>query len=790
MAQKKKKTPAHAKPPRRRRWPWVVFGLFLFLGLAGLGGLYAGYMYFSYDLPKLDKLSDYRPKAVTKFLADDGSLMAEFFEERREVAPLQRMPANLINAFVAAEDAAFFEHQGINLWAIARAAIRNLEAGRLVQGGSTITQQVTKSFLLTPEKSFKRKIREAILAYKIDRRFTKQEILYLYLNQIYLGEGTYGVQAAAQTYFGKDVDQLSLAQCAMLAGLPQAPSRYSPRTHPERARRRQIYVLNRMAEEGFITPQEARDAARETVAIQPRRPRHFFRAPYYVEHVRRLIEEKYGHEALMIDGLKVYTACNLYMQQSAEEAIMTGLRDLDKREGWRGPVEHLDQAAAVKFVEELAKKVRPEMIGPGQILAGVVVQVEPKKAEVHLGQAQAYIDLKDAKWARTPNPNVPYYVSKLKDLNQALKVGDVILVKLVELTAGGKWKAGLEQDPAAQSALVCMESATGEVKSLVGGRDYAQSQFNRATQANRQPGSAFKPLLYSAALDKGLTASSIILDAPVVYHLAGTDKPWKPTNYSKKFYGPTTFRVGLEKSRNVVMVKILEQIGVEYGIEYAKRLGITSPVQPNLSIALGSNSATPLEMARAYATFCNNGLKTDPIFIRRIEDRNGKVIEESQLKRTRVISPETAYIITHILEGVIQNGTGHRIKALGRPAAGKTGTTNDLRDAWFVGYTPDLVTAVWVGYDDFREMGRGETGSRAASPIWLDFMQRATANRPPKAFKPPENVVFARVDHKTGLLAAPGDKDSIMEAYKPGTAPTAYASQPKPADSDFLKQDM
>ena len=781
------------KPEKKRHGClWILLALFILSVVAVVGGGYAGYLYFSYDLPKLNKLSDYDPKTISRFYAADGTIIAEFYEERREVVPLSRMPRHLVNAFVAAEDETFFEHTGISIKSIIRSAIKNFQAGRIVQGGSTITQQVCRSFLLSREKKYERKIREAILAYRIDKKFSKNEILYLFLNQIYMGEGAYGVEAAAQAHFGKSVEELTLAESAMLAGLLPAPSRYSPRTNPTSARERQIYVLNRMVDVGYITAEEAREAAAEKVAIQPRRLGHLKLAPYFTDHVRRLIEEKFGETVLLQGGLKVYTTLDLGAQEAARKAIEKGLRELDKREGYRGPVKKIEPAAVPEFIKELAAKVNPGVMEPEMILAGVVEKVSPQKVLVHLGSARGVMVLEKMRWARKPNPDVYWYAGGIKEAGQALAVGDVILVRLLEKDQEGVWSLALEQEPVAQSALVCMESATGHVKAMVGGRDYLKSQFNRATQALRQPGSAFKPFVYAAAFDRNYTPSSIIVDSPETYRLRGTDQIWKPRNFDNKFHGPTTLRVALEKSRNVVAVKLLKAVGVDYVVDYAKRMGITTELTPNLSLALGSNEVTVLEMVRAYSTFCNLGLRTEPRFYTRVEDRNGAVVEEPGISQELVIDPATAYMVSNVLEGAVKNGTGKRILALERPAAGKTGTTNDLRDAWFAGYTPDLVTVVWTGHDDHGTMGRGETGARAAIPIWLEFMQTVCTDRPIRTFEAPQGLIFARVDRKTGLLAGDSAEDVVLEAFKPGTTPQGSAGQgpPKTTGSDLLKQDF
>ncbi len=779
------------KKNKRRGCLWLLLALSILLIAAAVGGGYAGYLYFSYDLPKLNKLSDYHPKTVSRFYSDDGTVIAEYYEERREVVPLSRMPRHLVNAFVAAEDQTFFDHPGISVKSIIRSAIKNFQAGRIVQGGSTITQQVCRSFLLSREKKYARKIREAILAYRIDKKFSKNEILYLFLNQIYMGEGAYGVEAAAQAHFGKSVEDLTLAESALMAGLLPAPSRYSPRTNPASARERQIYVLNRMVDVGYITAQEAQEAAREKVAIMPRRLGHLKLAPYFCDHVRRLIEEKYGSTVLLEGGLKVYTSLNLGAQEAARLSMEKGLRDLDKREGYRGPLKRIDPAKIPEFIKELEKEAAPLSLEPGMVLAGVVEKVSPQRAQVHLGPARGFIGLKEMRWARKPNPEVYWYAGGIRSVDQALAGGDVVLAKLLEKTESGDWKLALEQIPAAQSALVCMAAATGQVKAMVGGRDYRDSQFNRATQALRQPGSAFKTFVYAAAFDKDYTPSSIVIDSPETYRLRGTDQIWKPRNFKNRFYGPTTLRVALEHSRNVVAVKLLKEIGVEYVVDYAKKLGITADLTPNLSLALGSNEVTVLEMVRAYSVFCNLGLKTEPMFYTRVEDRNGAIIEEPGISQELVLDPATAYLVSHILEGAVQHGTGKMVLPLGRPAAGKTGTTNDLRDAWFAGYTPDFVTVVWTGHDDHSSMGRGETGARAAIPIWLEFMTAVCADLPVRSFEAPEGVVFARVDRLTGLLAGPDSKDVVMEAYKPGTSPDRSALQgPQKTNADLLKQDF
>ncbi len=786
ILEKRKKKEKRSVFSRLLRWFMGAMVLMLIAGAGTLGGIY---YYLCRDLPKISTLRDYRPPVVTSVFSDDGRKIGEFYKERRVVIPLSRMPGTLIQAFVAAEDSRFYRHRGIDAVSIVRAFFKNLEAGTIVQGGSTITQQVTKSFFLTPERSYKRKIKEAILAYRLDKSFKKDEILFLYLNQIYLGHGAYGVQAAAENYFGKQVGELNLAECAILAGLPQAPSRYSPFKHPDRAKQRQIYVLNRMVEEKFITNLQATEGINTKLDIKPRRNWYIEKVPCYTEHVRRYVERKYGEKALYEDGLKVYTSVNIEMQKDAREEVTKGLLDFDKRQGYRGPLDNLEDAGGIDAF--LQKQDTP--LAEGNVVKGVVYEVSDKAKNVfvRLKGATGTIPLKAMKWAREPNIKVAYYQSSLRKPSRALSEGDVIMVKLGTYDKKeDNWHLSLEQTPDAQSALLSIEAETGHVKVMIGGRDFRNSQFNRAIQSRRQPGSAFKPIIYAAAIDKGYTPATVIIDSPVVFKDHQRDFTWKPKNYKKTFYGPTLFRTALAKSLNVVTVKILEDIGVGYAIEYARGLGIESELSRNLSIALGSSGVSLLEIVKAYSVFANLGYMVEPVFITRIEDRNGNLLEEASVPKEKVIDRATAYIMTSLMESVVKEGTGRRIKALKRPAAGKTGTTNNLYDAWFVGYTPRYVTGVWVGFDEEASMGRGETGSRAASPIWLGFMKRVLENKPVRVFQVPEEVVFKQIDAETGLLPIPESEKLIYECFKEGTVPTEFSPRPDAVaeTDDFFKE--
>ena len=774
----------------------VVFGVCI--------GAYFAYLWSS-NLPYVGSVKDYRPPVITRIYSEDGQVIGRLWEEKRTVVPVSELPQHLINAFVAAEDARFFEHQGVDIQGIARAFLKNLSAGKVEQGGSTITQQVTKSLILkNVKKTYRRKVREAILSVQLEKSFPKEHILFLYLNQIYLGQGAYGVEAASQTYFHKSAKDLTLAEVALLAGLPQAPARYSPVSHFDRAKARQKYVLTRMYEEGFISEASRDEALQATLEIHGKEINTFERAPYFSEHVRRYLLKKYGKDLLYRGGLKVYTTLDLNMQVLGREALDKGLADLDKREGYRGPLKHILVKETQDFIKDAEKKFLLSPPKVDSVVKGLVTKVDDKRKEVsiRLGKEMGCLPLKQMKWARKLNKKVAYYEARVKKLSSVLKPGDVVLVRILkkygddtpkkkgsekgkDTSKHGKftWLVALEQTPKAQGALVCMDAETGEVKTMLGGRSFDMSQFNRAIQSRRQPGSAFKPLIYSAALDRGMNPVTIIIDSPYVSSPNKQGEVWKPKNYKKKFYGPTLIRTGLTKSRNVITVKILNKIGVNYAIKYARKMGIQSDLTPNLSLALGSSGVSLMELTRAYAAFANGGMLVKPFYINRILDRSGHVIEENQPDTAPVISKETAFVMTDLLRAVVSEGTGWRIRALKRPVAGKTGTTNDLRDAWFMGYTPDLVTGVWVGYDDSREMGKGETGSRAASPIWLDFMQEVLAGKPVKDFKVPKGVVFAKIDGKTGHLAGRHSKNTVFQAFKEGTEPKQYAPKASAAET-------
>jgi len=778
---------------------------FIKIGLAGFiliffvitsVGLALWYLWSS-NLPYIGSLKDYNPPIITEIFDDNGQLITQFSDERRILVPLEEISYHTIKAFIAAEDDRFFQHKGIDFLSIVRAFFKNVKAGRIEQGGSTITQQVTKSLLLkNPARTYKRKVREALLSLQIEREFSKEQILYLYLNQIYLGHGQYGIEAASQTYFGKKASELNIAESALLAGLAQAPSKDSPIKHFNRAKTRQNYVLERMKAEGFINDKECEEALVTPLHIQPEKDEALEKAAHFIEHIRRIIERKYGRHLLYKGGLKIYTTVNLEMQVAAQDAVVRGTWEFDKREGFRGPIGRVSPGDENLFTQKMREHLKNSSLEIGAITEGMVVKVDSKKKEtlVRIGDQFGLLPLSGMKWARMADVEKAYYDTKLEDPAEVLAPGDIILAKIVKNLEGSpRWILSLEQTPEAEAALICLDANTGQVKAMVGGLDFSKSQFNRATQARRQPGSAFKPIIYTTALDHGFTPSSIIIDSPFISPIGEQEEErlWKPRNYKERFFGPTPLRTGLIQSRNIITIKILEKIGVSNAVNYAKRMGIESSLNADLSLALGSSGTSLLELTRAYSVFANNGMLIRPIFVTKVVDRNGKILEENYPSSSDSLSPETAAVMTDLLQAVVKEGTGWRIKALKRPVAGKTGTTDDLRDAWFLGFTPSLVTGVWVGYDDRRPMGKGETGSRAASPIFLYFMQEVLQGKPIVPFEHPEGVVITKIDAKTGLLASPFSEKTCFQAFKKGTEPTLYSPKPDEAKpGEFFQLDM
>lgn len=727
----------------------IIWSILLLMAVASgvLGGLLVTYLR---DLPTLDALEEYQPSLVTTLYSDHDEPFATLYEQKRFWTPLDKIPRHLINALIAVEDAQFYQHRGINFRGIARAVLVNLRALRPAEGGSSITQQLAKLLLLTPEKHLSRKIKEAILALEIEKHYSKNQILELYLNQVYFGHGAYGVESAAHTYFKKTVEQLNLAEAATLAGLPRAPNYYSPITDKERAIGRRNHVLARMVEEGFITKQQAASALTATFDEFPfEKTRNL--GPYFVEYIRQQLEDTYGTYAVYHGGLKVYTTLNIAAQRAAEAALIEGLREIDKARGFRAP---RPRSPTVTITDRTA----PTYLIPkaGETLRATVTKVLPKAITVQIGGYHGEIALDKIRWLNASQPH------------QQLQVGMEVKAQILSVNKKTKTlNLNLEQDPEMEGAFLAIDPRDGGVKAMIGGYDFERSKFNRALQARRQPGSAFKPLVYAAAFDRGLTPSTIINDTPVRYPILvdGKRTDWSPDNYDRKFRGPTTLRYGLEHSVNVVAVKLIEQLGVDPVIELARTLGIESPLRREYALALGVSEVTLSEMVSAFGVFAHSGIRFLPYGIRKVTDNKDALLEEYTPAGQQVMRAETAFVLTNVLTGVIERGTGSRARVLGRVIAGKTGTTQAATDAWFIGYTPTLVAGVWLGYDTKRSLGPHESAATLAVPIWTRFMQRALQDTPLEDFPMPENVAPALVNYLSGRPTTADDKDAVKEFF-------------------------
>ena len=774
--------------PPHRPWHWWQI-LLLGLGTAIiLGGLTViGFLWhLSKDLPALDQLGTYQPSLVTQVYSNDQQLIGQFFIERRILTPVADIPESLRRAVVAVEDVRFFEHPGLDYIGMLRAAWTNLRRGSKVEGASTITQQLARSLFLSSERTFDRKVRELILAYKMELVLTKEQILELYLNQIYFGQGAYGVASAAQTYFGKDLSALTVAESAFLAGLPKSPNHYSPFKAYDRAKKRQEHVLARMEEAKFLTATEREQAAVELLNF--RRPGVEQAAPYFVEYIRQLLVAKYGEAMVYKGGLKIFTTLNMEMQKAAEAAFAAGLRELDKRQGWRGPVRTVDVNAptlpAVTAMTDQAVKV-------GDYREGVVTKVAKDSFLVQIGTTAANLTFDDMAWAkrRLTGPDTAKDVIINPNPKQVLKPGDVIEVMVKKLEHGIAL-VQLEQTPLVEGGLIALEPGKGAIRAMVGGYDFARSEYNRAVQAHRQPGSAFKPIIYATAVSQGMSPASVILDAPVVYEQDQDEKTWKPENYGRKIHGMVSLRDALAHSHNLATVRLLDKIGIKNVIEFARTVGITSPLAADLSLGLGSSSVGLMELTSTYCVLLNQGIRAEPYAIQFIKDNAGNVLELTEPQPQEKISKETAYLITNMMEDVIQKGTGQAAKVIGRPIAGKTGTTDEFINAWFIGGAPNLVTGIYVGFDDRRSLGETESGAHAALPIWTNFMQKALKPLPIMAFTIPEGISFVKVDPTTGLLEGEQEGEaSTVELFTKGSEPTE-ATHRRLDPIDFYKLDQ
>jgi penicillin-binding protein 1A len=732
--------------------------------LAVAGGSLFGY-FLTFDIPEVRHLQDWKPPVVTTVYGIDGQILYQFGSEKRIVIGLDQIPKEFLNGLIATEDSRFYHHVGIDVVGIGRALATDLIHLKMAQGASTLTQQLARSLFLKSEKTMRRKLQEMLLALQIEKSFTKNEILTFYCNQVYMGHGRYGVEAAARFYFGKPAKDMTLEEAALLAGLVQRPEAYSPIKAPERARSRRNHVLNRMVDEAMLDPAAAEAAAAQDVVVA-RQPDEDNIAPYFVEEVRRYLDARYGEEALYKEGLEVHTTLDPAMQRAANDAIFEGLRVLDKRQGFRPIATNVLAQGG-----DLAAYVHPGWSKPpviGHLRYGLVTEVSRKAATVQLGGWTAQLDLDAIDW------------TKKSSLTQVLKVGDVApFLVLSSDDTHKQLKVKLDQEPLVEGALIAIDPPTGEIRALVGGWDFNRSEFDRAVQSYRQAGSAFKPFVYSAALDSGRTLADTIFDEPTVFVDPATGDEYQPNNYYRKYYGITTLREALEESRNIVAVKLLNEVGYGRTIEIARRMGISSPLRPYPSMALGTMEVSLIDLATAYSVFPNQGVRVEPHFIRYVADRDNRMREEAKPKVTEALKADVAYVMTYLLEGVTESGTGAAAaRALNRPVAGKTGTTDDLADAWFMGFSPSLVAGVWVGFDQKKTLGERETGAHAALPIWIDFMKAAHAGKPPETFTRPANIVYVPIDRHTGLRATVESNctDTFLEAFVEGTEPSETCS--------------
>jgi len=698
----------------------LLIGLMVLV--SALVGATAGLLLvYSTDLPQVDQLEHYRPSSITELYDDQGRTIGSFALQRRVVAAYDDYPQILRQALISIEDKDFYRHWGINVWRIAGAAYRDIRSGGRVQGASTLTMQLARNLFLSPDRSFHRKIQEALLAVQIERRFTKPQIFTLYANQIYLGHGVYGFEAASQFYFSKPAKQLSLDEAALLAGLPKSPSYYSPITHPEHALKRRNLVINSMLEDGMITAQQAAGARDLPLRLEVAHDPDSL-APYFVEEIRRYLEGKYGSDQVHEGGLKVYTSLNMDLQRAANRAVFEGLAAYERRHGWKG---HLQNVLTREVT--LANYQHPDWdSGPevNSYVHAVVVAVSPTLATIKFGRYSAILAPADVAWTR----------GKLQNI---LQRGDIVYVKALSLNPDGKARVSLEEDSGAQGALVAIDNATGEIKAMVGGRDFNLSKFNRTTQALRQVGSSFKPYVYTAAIDRGATPDDTIVDAPVTFPTP-SGPPYEPHNYDEKFEGTITLRRALAQSRNIPALKLADSVGIKTVIDYAHRFGITSNIPPYLPIALGAVEVTPIEQTSAFSVFPNDGVHISPRYITKVTDYEGRTLEENFPDVKDVVSARTARTMTSMLREVVLHGTAIAAASLKYPLAGKTGTTNNFTDAWFVGFSPSLTCGVWIGYDEKKILGAKESGARAALPIWMDFMKVALEGKDSGEFQPPE----------------------------------------------------
>ncbi len=770
-------------PPRRRSWfrmflrfVWVCV-LLLLLVIGGIAGITGGALYSFYsELPDIDRLENFRPSLVTKVYDRNKEVIGEFFIEKRELIAFDDIPKDFVNALLAVEDKRFWEHEGVDPIGVARAIIVNLQHRGVSEGASTVTQQLTRLLFLSPERKFPRKIKEMMLAFKIEQKYrkllpskqdAKKKILELYANQYYWGHGAYGLRSAAKTYFGKEVEQLDLGECAMLAGILQRPAAHSPIRYPEQAKKRQKHVLDRMVAESYISEEQAEIAFKKPFEKQELPERQINKAPYFVEYIRQYLEDQYGSRVYQ-EGLEVYTSLDLRMQNIAEQQMQRHLRNLQRRYGFKlydrddSPEKRKERLADFR---ELEWRKPPEK---GELLHAVVSNVAGGAIAITLGDYTGVIEKEGYKWTG-------------RTAEKLVVPDDIILVKIKEVDAENKTvKAALDLEPIVEGALMAIDPRTGHVMAMAGGYDFYRSKFNRAVQALRQPGSSFKPFVYLTALERGFTPASVVRDEPyevVIDRQRG--KTWSPKNFSSSFKGSITLRKALASSTNVISAKLIMHVGPHAVVDTARRLGLTSYLSPYPALALGASDVYLVEMVSAYCAFANRGFHIEPVFVTSVLDHDGNILEENVPRARQVISEDTNYLLVSMMKSVVEDGTAADALELGRPVAGKTGTTNDSTDAWFMGYSPSLVAGVWIGYDENRKsLGPKETGGKVALPIWIDFMKDALKDVPIEDFPVPAGISVVEIDAATGLLNARGCAgESFRESFKKGTEPREYCYQ-------------
>jgi penicillin-binding protein 1A len=719
--------------------------LMLILAVAAAGAIAGLLLVYSTDLPQVTQLEQYRPSTITELYDDQNRVIGQFALQRRVIDKYDDFPKVLRDALISTEDKDFERHWGVDVWRVFGAAWRDVVSGERAQGASTLTMQLSRNLFLSPDRNFRRKMQEAMLSIQIERRFTKPQIFTLYANQIYLGHGVYGFEAGANYYFGKKAKDLTLEEAAVLAGLPKAPNAYSPINYPERALRRRNLVINNMLEDGKITAEEAQRAKNSPIRLNVQGEPNSI-APYFVEEVRQYLEKKYGSEEVHEKGLRVYTSLNLEMQKAANLAVLDGLAAYERRHGWKGSL--LNVIANGESLTGYAHADWDDSMAPGSYVHALVTNVSPQYATLKFGKYGAELGPAEIKWTRYTSPQ------------QFLTRGDLVYVKILELN-GTQSRVSLEQESGVQGALLALDNSTGDIKAMVGGRSFQESKFNRATQALRQVGSSFKPYIYTAAIDEGMTPDDTVLDAPVSFP-GGPAGPYTPHNYDGKYEGVITFRRALAQSRNIPALKVTERVGgIKTVIEYARKFGITSPMPAYLPVALGAADISLIEQTAAFTTFPDDGVRVEPRMIRKVEDYDGRVLEENYPEVKDVVSARTARIMVSMLREVVLHGTGAAAAKLNHPLGGKTGTTNDFTDAWFVGFSPSLTCGVWVGFDEKKTLGSKETGARAALPIWMDFMRVALQGRESEDFAapppPPPSAVARKVDTAD---QSPGDGET------------------------------